>query len=35
MAEYQFKGDVVEGEAGEEFIIEYLTTNWKGPGTKT
>jgi hypothetical protein len=30
MAEYQFKGDVVEGEAGEEFIIEYLTTNWKG-----
>ena len=30
MAEYQFKGDVVEGEAGEEFIIEYLTTNWNG-----
>lgn len=30
MAEYAFKADVVEGEAGEEFIIEYLCKGWKG-----
>ena len=30
MAEYKFKADVIEGEAGEDFVIEYLSKGWKG-----
>jgi len=30
MAEYSFKGDVIEGEAGEDFVIDYLCEGWKG-----
>jgi hypothetical protein len=30
MGEYEFKADVVEGEAGEDFVIEYLSQGWKG-----
>lgn len=30
MAEYNFNGDVIEGEAGEDFVIQYLTHGWKG-----
>lgn len=30
MAEYSFRKDIIEGEAGEDFIIEYLTKGWGG-----
>lgn len=30
MAEYSFKGDIIEGEAGEDFIIDYLCHGWGG-----
>jgi hypothetical protein len=30
MGEYSFKEDIIQGEAGEDFVIEYLTKGWKG-----
>jgi hypothetical protein len=30
MAEYSFRKDIVEGEEGEDFIIDFLTQGWKG-----
>jgi hypothetical protein len=30
MAEYSFRKDIVEGEEGEDFIIDYLAKRWKG-----
>jgi hypothetical protein len=30
MAEYSFRKDIIEGEAGEDYIIDFLTKGWKG-----
>ena len=30
MAEYSFCKDIIEGEAGEDYIIDFLTKGWKG-----
>jgi hypothetical protein len=30
MAEYSFRKDIIEGESGEDYIIDFLTKGWKG-----